>query len=110
MLWLWLLIVTTIPIIPTARHAFAFMRTDMIDNNDYSWDNEDRWYYGLGALALGVIWPITLAWFIVTANPPKTQTEVREQAREHEAQIRRLELENERFQLELDQHKPANGQ
>ncbi len=68
------------PIIPMSRYMYGRMRAYAINNNNWDDDGCDEGGFGVGAMALGLIWPLAIFYVISVAHPHKYQPERRREA------------------------------
>lgn len=71
------------------RRAYALFRE--YEGSDL--DLDERAFIGAISLLLGVLWPVTGLWFLVTAKPPKTTAELKKEAKTQQRHIDEMERE-----------------
>lgn len=80
----------------TMRYAYTRLRAYEIHENAHtgsSFDTEAQLFNGFCAVFIGALWPLGALILAITHNPPKSATELHQEAQKRENYIRELERE-----------------
>jgi hypothetical protein len=98
------------PVIPVGRAFYwRFRDNEMKSYGVPNYGFAETFGFGVGALALGIIWPLTCLWLLIVAGPKKGDTELKQIARDRAENITRLEIELDREQRALNRQRQIRG-